>query len=403
MQDKYRRTRTGSVRLCQRMATEDYVVQSMPDASPTKWHLAHVTWFFELFVLEPFLPGYQRFSDDFHFLFNSYYNSVGAMHPRSQRGLLTRPLLSEVMAFREHVDENMERLFEQELSPDCLARVELGLNHEQQHQELLLTDIKHAFSCNPLQPALFDRISVEESFALPDYGYSEARSGLLQVGHTGETFCFDNELPRHQELLQPFQIGNRLVTNGEYREFIEDGGYSQHVHWLSDGWSTVKAEGWQRPLYWDKGLETEFTLSGRSEIDDKAPVTHVSLYEADAYARWVGARLPAEFEWEVCAADQEPQGNLQESGHFHPVPGRHRQFFGDVWEWTSSAYSGYPGFRPLAGSLGEYNGKFMCNQATVRGGSCVTATDHIRSSYRSFFYPHQRWQFLGIRLARDGQ
>ena len=401
MLDKYRQVRADSLRLCAGLEAEDFVVQSMPDASPAKWHLAHVTWFFERFVLEAFLDGYRRYNDDFHFLFNSYYNSAGAMHSRPQRGMLTRPLLCEVLAFREHVDEHMEQLLQCEIGTDCRDRLALGLNHERQHQELLLTDIKHAFSLNPLQPAVMDRPAVVDQVRLPDHEFSETREGLTEVGHDGNAFCFDNELPRHQVLLQPFQMGSRLVTNGEYRDFIQAGGYIQHEHWLSDGWSTVNSNGWQRPLYWDEALETEFTLAGRHEIDDAAPVTHISLYEADAYARWAGARLPTEFEWEACASNEAVRGNLLESGNLHPVPGVHSQFFGDVWEWTASSYSAYPGFKPLAGSLGEYNGKFMCNQATVRGGSCVTAGDHIRPGYRSFFYPHQRWQFLGVRLARD--
>jgi ergothioneine biosynthesis protein EgtB len=326
------------------------------------------------------------------------------MHARPKRGLLSRPTLAEVFDYRAHVDEHMQRLLDERGDDEELATVvTLGLNHEQQHQELLLTDIKHVLSRNPLQPAFDPELPVPQSRPVDAYCYLTGTSGIHQVGATGDGFHFDNETPRHDALLHEHRIGSRLVTNGEFREFITDGGYAESTLWLSDGWATVTQEGWQRPLYWSEDLASEFTLGGVRTIDDAAPVTHISFYEADAFARWAGARLPTEFEWETAAADEPVEGNLLQSGFLHPVSGATAtQFFGDVWEWTSSPYAPYPGFVPLSGSLGEYNGKFMCNQMTARGGSCVTSSDHVRASYRNFFYPHMRWQFFGIRLAKDG-
>jgi ergothioneine biosynthesis protein EgtB len=300
----------------------------------------------------------------------------------------------------------MQQLLRSDIDTETASITELGLNHEQQHQELLLTDIKHVFSCNPLLPAVKPLEDVPQSAGSGEISLIEGDAGLVKVGHDGKGFGFDNEFPRHEVLLQPHRLASRLVTNGEFRAFIEEGGYQDAQWWLSDGWAIVQSEGWVRPLYWSQALDAEFTLSGQQAIDPDAPVCHVSLYEADAFARWSGARLPTEYEWEAAAARESVEGNLLETGAWHPLAGgpsrSHRsQFFGDVWEWTSSAYAAYPGFRPLSGSLGEYNGKFMCNQATVRGGSCVTSANHIRASYRSFFYPHQRWQFLGFRLAWD--
>jgi len=399
--DRFERTRATTLALTADLQAEDTVVQSMPDVSPTKWHLAHVTWFFERFVLEP--CGVPRFRDDYHYLFNSYYNSVGEMHPRALRGTLTRPTLAEVLDYRARVDDQMAELLHKDRVPDdCLAVLVLGLHHERQHQELLLTDIKHVLSCNPLRPAARDSLRQPPDAVTPAYEFNGGEVGIVRIGHDGGDFCFDNETPAHDALLHPHSIGNRLITNGEYREFIRAGAYDEPAHWLSDGWATIREQGWNRPLYWDQALETEFTLAGEREIDEHAPVTHVSYYEADAFARWSGYRLPTEFEWERAANRDANDGNLLESGYLQPVAGAgSRQLIGDVWEWTTSAYLPYPGFEPLAGSLGEYNGKFMCNQMTVRGGSCVTATDHIRPSYRSFFYPDARWQFLGFRLARD--
>jgi ergothioneine biosynthesis protein EgtB len=402
--EDFGRVRAQTLSLCSSLRPEDTVVQSMPDVSPTKWHLAHVTWFFERFVLEPFAPDYRRFNERYDYLFNSYYYSVGRMHPRPQRGLLSRPTLDEVRAYRSHVDEAMAELLAQRDEKSIRDRVVLGLNHEQQHQELLLTDIKHVLSCNPLQPAMAPDLVVPEVTALAEHSYLAGAAGLQRVGAAGLGFAFDNETPRHDALLHEHRIGSRLVTNGEFREFVTSGGYSDSNLWLADGWAVMNDRGWNRPLYWSEDLRAEFTLGGLREMNDAAPVCHVSYYEADAFARWAGARLPTEFEWEVAAGAEPPRGNLMEARSWHPAAaaGDASQFFGDVWEWTSSPYAPYPGFKPLDGSLGEYNGKFMCNQMTVRGGSCVTAADHIRASYRSFFYPDARWQFLGIRLAKDG-
>ena len=399
----FARIRATSLDLCRTLEPEDTVVQSMPDVSPTKWHLAHVTWFFERFVLEAFDTSYRRLNEQYDYLFNSYYYSAGQMHARPKRGLLTRPTLADVVAYRRHVDTAMLSLLQKRGDDaELRQRVTLGLHHEQQHQELLLTDIKHVFSCNPLRPAVNTALDVAPSTAPGKYAFEDGASGIHKIGASGGGFCFDNETPQHDALLHQHRIGSRLITNGEFREFIDDGGYSNSNLWLSDGWSTVNERGWDRPLYWAEDFESEFTLAGQRDIDRHAPVCHVSYYEADAFARWAGARLPTEFEWELAANKEPVAGNFMESPYWHPIAADGRQYFGDVWEWTSSSYAPYPGFVPLAGSLGEYNGKFMCNQMTVRGGSCVTAADHIRASYRSFFYPDARWQFLGIRLAKDG-
>jgi ergothioneine biosynthesis protein EgtB len=405
LSDRYKRIRATTLALCSELQPEDTVVQSMPDVSPTKWHLAHITWFFEHFVLEPHLAGYKRFNEQYHFLFNSYYYSAGVMHARPKRGLLTRPTFAEVVRYRAYVDEAVDRLLEGQADDTVLSDlVMLGLHHEQQHQELLLTDIKHVLSCNPLQVAARTTLTLPPAVAATELSYIDGVSGIRQVGATGSAFCFDNETPRHAALLQEHRIGSRLITNGEFRDFIKDGGYNDSNLWLSDGWATINDRGWNRPLYWSEDLASEFTLGGQRDLNVGAPVCHVSFYEADAFARWAGARLPTEFEWELAANKAPKDGNLMESNYWQPLPAapNEHQFFGDVWEWTSSAYAPYPGFVPLAGSLGEYNGKFMCNQMTVRGGSCVTAADHIRASYRSFFYPDARWQFLGIRLAKNG-
>ena len=401
--DQYATVRSLTLDLCSTLEPEDTVVQSMPDVSPTKWHLAHVTWFFERFVLEAFAPEYRRFNEQYDYLFNSYYYSAGEMHARPKRGLLSRPTFADVIAYRAHVDHAMRALLEERGDDSELCDlVVIGLNHEQQHQELLLTDIKHVLSCNPMMTAMNAELAAPASNAPGAYAYVDGPAGIHEIGATGDGFCFDNETPRHNALLHEHQIGTRLVTNGEYREFIRDGAYSNSNLWLSDGWAAINERGWDRPFYWSEDLESEFTLGGLRQVDDHAPVSHVSFYEADAFARWAGARLPTEFEWEVAAANEEVSGNMLDSGCWQPAAGSTRQFFGDVWEWTSSAYAPYPGFVPLDGTLGEYNGKFMCNQMTVRGGSCVTSADHVRASYRSFFYPDARWQFLGIRLARDG-
>lgn len=401
--DRYQRVRSTTLHLIRDLQAEDTVIQTMPDVSPTKWHLAHVTWFFECFVLKAFASAYKPFDDAFHYLFNSYYNSAGAMHPRPRRGEISRPTLAEVLDYRSYVDDAILELLDANDTPRDIHRVVmLGLHHEQQHQELLLTDIKHVLFRNPLQPAARQRPARAKSSAPGACAFTTSAPGIVDIGADGSDFCFDNEMPRHHALLHPHKMGNRLVTNGEYREFIRSGAYRDAQLWLSDGWAAINEYDWNRPLYWDEVMETEFSLAGTVEIDENAPVCHISYYEADAFARWSGCRLPTEFEWEHAAGTEAVIGNLLGNEYWHPTAANGRsQYFGDVWEWTSSAYSPYPGFQPLPGSLGEYNGKFMCNQMTVRGGSCVTADDHIRASYRSFFYPNARWQFLGIRLAKD--
>jgi len=402
---RYSRIRRVSLEICEPLQTEDFVVQSMPDASPTKWHLAHTSWFFEQFLLKPLLAGYRAFHPDFEYLFNSYYQSVGRMHARPQRGLLTRPTVDEVLRYREHVDEHMQKLLRARPDDEKLLAVgTLGVNHEQQHQELMLTDIKHLFSLNPLLPAYRPGADEPNDAAAPMH-FIPFDGGIREIGASGKHFCFDNELPRHRTLVEPYALADRLVTNGEYLEFIRDGGYRRPEFWLSDGWSTVVREGWTRPIYWRESLDSEFTLHGLQPLRITAPVCHVSFYEVDAFARWAGARLPSEAEWELAAESLPVIGNLLNSGALHPiaagVQAGMKQMFGDVWEWTASPYSAYPGYQPPPGALGEYNGKFMCNQLVLRGGSCATPADHVRASYRNFFYADARWQFMGVRLARN--
>ena len=402
----YQRVRAVTADLCRSLASEDMVVQSMPDASPAKWHLAHTTWFFEHFLLTSHDNSYRPFNRDFNYLFNSYYRTVGAMHPRPERGLLSRPVAAEVMRYRTYADEYMLGLIEKHAADKAFAfLVTLGLHHEQQHQELILTDILHLFSLSPLKPAWRD-LPPPPVASAPPLQYLPRPEGLFDIGHAGGGFAFDNETPRHRVFVPAHAIANRPVTNDEYRDFIRAGGYQAPELWLSDGWAAVQRENWNRPLYWSEDMTAEFTLGGMRGMDCNAPVCHVSYYEADAFARWAGARLPAEAEWETFAAQFPIEGNLMESGLFHPRAAqadgdKPRQLFGDVWEWTASAYAAYPGFKPLAGSLGEYNGKFMVNQLVLRGGSCATPLSHLRVSYRNFFPPHVRWQFTGIRLARD--
>ncbi|MFI5308026.1 MAG: ergothioneine biosynthesis protein EgtB [Polyangiales bacterium] len=392
--------------LCAGLTPEDCVVQSMPDASPTKWHLAHTSWFFETFVLSK-APSHRVFDPSFGYLFNSYYESLGPRHPRSARGLLTRPSLDRVLCYRAHVTEAVAALLARsggdadELAP----LIELGIQHEQQHQELILTDIKHLFSLNAGLPAYHDATEPTSQATLA-LGWRHHDAGVRLLGHRGAGFCFDNEGPAHRVFIEPFAIANRLVTNGEYRQFMRDGGYSRPELWLADGFRASSERGWVSPLYWDDAAEHVYTLSGLRPIWDAEPVCHVSFYEADAFARWASARLPTEAEWELTAGDLAIAGNFLESGRLHPLaapaPGDlTTQMFGDVWEWTSSAYCPYPGYRPTAGTLGEYNGKFMSNQMVLRGGSCVTPLAHIRASYRNFFPPDARWQFSGFRLARS--
>ncbi len=399
----YERVRHTTADLVSTLAPEDTVAQSMPQASPAKWHLAHTTWFFEQFVLARD-PSYRPLHPEWSYLFNSYYQSVGPMHSRPLRGLLTRPTLAEVVTYRERVDARMHDLLDRVRDPQLAMLVTLGLNHEQQHQELLLTDIKHLFSLNPLEPVY--RRGIATSAAAPSpMTFLAGSEGIVEIGHAGDGFAFDAEMPRHRALLHSHAIADRPVTNSEFREFVADRGYRTPTLWLSEGWETVQREGWKHPLYWSEDLATEFTLAGRMPLDPHAPVCHVSFFEADAFARWAGARLPTESEWESMAVTVPVAGNLLESGILQPqgaapVAGP-RQFFGDVWEWTASPYVSYPGYRPLPGALGEYNGKFMSGQQVLRGGSCATPGDHVRATYRNFFAPAERWQFMGLRLGRD--
>jgi formylglycine-generating enzyme required for sulfatase activity len=442
--DRYVGVRAQSLELAAPLTAEDQQIQSMPDVSPTKWHLAHVTWFFETFLLGPRLEGYRPFDPAYAYLFNSYYEQVGERHPRPRRGLLSRPSLDQVHAYREHVDRAMERLIET-ASPGDFAAIEplleLGLNHEQQHQELILMDIKHVLSCNPLLPAYRAGPSSPPGGSPPEgrEGGSRAQAGglqppspaspvlpprggdhapalewrdfdggLVEIGHDGRGFAFDNEGPRHKAWLEPYRLASRLSSCGEYLAFMEDGGYRRPELWLSDGWATVLAEGWTSPLYWkaDDGGWSIFTLAGARAVDPHEPVSHLSFYEADAFARWAGARLPSESEWEIAAAScaHPADKNLVGLGLFHPRPAVGaclQQMIGDLWEWTMSPYTAYPRYRPPEGAVGEYNGKFMSGQMVLRGGAAVTPDDHIRIGYRNFFPPAARWAFSGVRLAAD--
>jgi ergothioneine biosynthesis protein EgtB len=415
--ERYRAVRSFTTALSGPLSEEDCLVQSMPDASPTKWHLAHTTWFFETFVLTRAVRGYRPFHPQYAFLFNSYYDAIGERHPRAERGLLTRPSLAEVQGYREHVDRLMLDFLSDSraLTKDTAFAVELGLHHEQQHQELLLTDIHHALSFNPLRPAYRELPTEPKPCAATPLEWKGFSEGLRWIGHdrSDGRFAFDNEEPRHRVFVESFSLASRLVTNAEYFEFILDGGYARPELWLSDGWAAQRAHGWKAPLYWEEPASSgvrsghAFTLHGRRPIDPMAPVCHVSYYEADAYARWANARLATESEWETASEGADVAGNFVESHRFEPVAsslpasdGRPAQLFGDTWEWTQSSYTPYPGFVPFAGDIGEYNGKFMCNQMVLRGGSCVTSQSHIRSSYRNFFPPNARWQMTGIRLAR---
>ena len=409
--DRYRAVRQATEALTRGLTPEDQQAQSMPDASPAKWHLAHTSWFFETFLLEPGLAGYKAFDPRFAYLFNSYYEALGPRQPRPERGLLTRPSLDDVMAYRAHVDAGMARLLAGGAAgfEDLL---DLGLAHEEQHQELILMDILHLFSCSPLNPAYAPPKPGRASGGAPPMQFARFQGGLAEIGHAGEGFAFDNESPRHRVWLEPFQLAERLVTNGEWLAFMADGGYGRPELWLSEGWARRQAEGWNAPLYWQEteGGWSALGLHGLRPLDPDQPVSHVSFYEADAYATWAGARLPTEAEWEHAAQNdrqgRDPVGNFLDSGRLEPAAAPAgeglRQMFGDLWEWTRSAYLPYPGFRPAAGAVGEYNGKFMAGQFVLRGGACVTPGGHVRASYRNFFYPHQRWMFSGVRLAKDG-
>lgn len=409
-------SRRLSLELARPLSAEDMVVQAMPDASPTKWHLAHVTWFFETFVLKPHLPSYRIFDEAFNYCFNSYYESQGERHPRPARGLLTRPSAERVIDYRAHVDEALERLLAVGLEPggEVARLIEIGINHEQQHQELLLTDILALFAVNPLRPAYrapqTARAVVNDRPSGAAAGWIAYPGGTFAVGHDGHGFAWDNEAPRHDVLVRPFKLADRLVTNGEWLAFMVDGGYRTASLWLADGWARLNSEGWRSPRYWEEreGAWLMMTLDGLLPIESDAPVSHVSYYEADAFARWAGRRLATEFEWEIASARVQIGGNMLGTRALRPMPAGGsatsgpRQMFGDVWEWTQSAYLPYPGYRPPAGAIGEYNGKFMVSQQVLRGASCATPDGHARRSYRNFFYPHQRWQFVGVRLAADG-
>jgi len=406
------KTRGLSLELAEPLSAEDMTVQAMDDASPTKWHLAHVTWFFETFILAKHLPGYRTFDDKFNYCFNSYYESQGARQPRPKRGLLTRPSSERVFAYRAHVDDALAKLLARGVAATSpIARlIEVGINHEQQHQELLLTDILALFAANPLRPAYCQAASPLPLAAPEPVRFIEFAGGLGKIGHDGQGFAWDNEQPRHDALIHPFQLADRLVTNAEWLQFMADAGYRTASLWLADGWALSNREGWQAPLYWQEqdGEWLAMSLHGLKPVDPAAPVTHVSYYEADAFARWAGKRLPTEFEWELAAEGLPVAGNTLATRALRPLPAegpapdsKPRQLFGDVWEWSQSAYLPYPGYRPPAGALGEYNGKFMVSQQVLRGGSCATPDGHTRATYRNFFYPHQRWQFMGLRLAAE--
>lgn len=408
--DQYYAVRRASESLCAGLAPEDCVVQSMPDVSPTKWHLAHTSWFFETFVLQNFLRDYQPHHPAYAFLFNSYYVHAGERHCRAQRGYISRPTLTEVMQYRVHVDAAMARLLEQPAArefPALQAVVELGINHEQQHQELILTDIKHVFSVNPLRPALQPIVGVPKTASESPLRWLSFPETVDWIGWAGDGFAYDNEGPRHKQVIHAFALASRLVTNREYLEFMADRGYQRPELWLSDGWAAASTKQWTEPFYWERHADEwmAYTLSGMRPIDPAEPICHLSFYEADAFARWAGARLPTEAEWEIAARTVPIHGNFAESKRFHPTVAADgnalQQMFGDVWEWTRSPYSPYPGYAPMAGALGEYNGKFMCNQFVLRGGSCATPQNHIRATYRNFFPPEATWQFSGLRMARD--
>lgn len=400
--------RQQTVSLATPLTEADLTIQAADFASPGKWHLAHTAWFFEEFILRALGKAYPE-SDNYRYLFNSYYEAIGQRHPRAIRGLITRPGLEDVLAYRRWVDEEMIGVLERGLSPALQNIVELGMNHEQQHQELFLTDILFNLAQNPLNPACYTHQQNSQMHTGLASQWIEFEGGLQLVGHEGNGFGFDNEFPQHKAYMEPFRLASGLVTNAEWISFMEDGGYSNPMLWLSDGWDAVQAQGWQLPLYWVKqdGHYFNMTLYGLQPVEMATPVTHISYFEADAYARWMDKRLPTEMEWETAARRQQVIGHFADARQYQPVPARPdsgeplRQLYGSVWEWTASPYVAYPGFKPNAGAVGEYNGKFMNGQYVLRGGSCVTPADHIRPTYRNFFYPHQRWQFTGVRMAQD--
>lgn len=414
----FREVRKLTREIVQGLQPEDCVLQSMPDASPVRWHLAHTTWFFETFVLKRAVIDYRPVNPHYEFLFNSYYDSLGAQFPRPQRGLLSRPTVAEVWHYRDAIEQRISSWLETEIAPQLWETygpiLQIGIQHEQQHQELILTDIKHAFSLNPLQPSITASVpSASSSTSLASSSFSKEASwwqfpgGLQWLGYDGKAFAYDNESPRHQTFLQPFAIAKELTTNGQYLEFIEAGGYKRSEYWLSLGWSTCQAEQWQTPLYWYRHNDQwwHYTLHGPQPIDLAAPVSHISFFEADAYARWANCRLPSEAEWELLATqlwdDSQAHGSYAEGGVWQPTAAATRCLFGVLWQWTESPYRGYPGYRPPQGAIGEYNGKFMCNQFVLRGGSIATPRSHLRPTYRNFFPPAARWQFSGLRLAKE--
>ncbi len=412
LRERYGEVRGLSEFLCVPLAAEDMVIQSMPDVSPPKWHLAHTSWFFETFLLAPNVPGYRPFHPRYGYLFNSYYNQIGPFHARAQRGLLARPTTDEVLAYRAHVDRHLLALLDTP-DPAGWARLapllELGLNHEQQHQELLLMDVKHNFHANPLRPAYREDLQQTAPRAAEPLEFLACDGGMVQIGHAGPGFAFDNETPRHRVFLQAYRLADRLVTCGEYLDFVTAGGYRTPELWLSDGWATVQTRGWTAPLYWEQGDDgwQVFTLGGLRALDPATPVSHLSFYEADAYARFAGRRLPTELEWEAAAGTiaAPAGGNFLDQDRLEPQPAGagtgFKQLFGDVWEWTASAYLPYPRYRPAEGAVGEYNGKFMSGQMVLRGGCCLTPADHLRGTYRNFFPPDARWACAGLRLADD--
>jgi len=403
----FSKIRKQTLQLCEPLVNEDYVIQSIADVSPPKWHLAHTTWFFETFLLMHHLPHYQFFNKSFHHLFNSYYHGIGEPFPRAKRGLLARPTVNEVYQYRQYVDEHIIQLINHSSEIKRIQEILiLGLQHEQQHQELLLMDIKHNFFIDPTFPVYraVENKLLENAHYLSAFNYISAAT--VDIGYRGNEFYYDNESPLHQCILKSYEIADQLVTNQEYLEFIDAGGYQNPEWWLADGWEMLQKEQWQAPLYWQREEKNWriFTLNGKQNLNLREPVAHVSFYEADAYARWRKCRLPTEAEWENYARTQAITGNFLENNYFHPKPAeKTQQFYGDLWEWTASAYLPYPGYQPFSGALGEYNGKFMSNQMVLRGGSCVTPQSHIRPSYRNFFQPEKRWQFSGIRLAREGK
>lgn len=407
---RYKNIRSFTEALTEPLETEDFVVQAAEHTSPAKWHLAHTSWFFETFLLEKAIEGYETLHPQYSYLFNSYYLQTGVPHCRARRGNISRPTVKEVFTYREYIDHQVLHLLKNsadEMFQEQAPIITIGLNHEQQHQELLLTDLKFMFAQNPLHPVYIETQRPHRA-SIPELSWTSFKEGVYEIGHKGKDFGYDNEFPRHKTYIHNFKLANRLVTNGEYIKFIEAGGYHEPRWWLDEGYAIIQDENWEAPLYWTrKGDEWyHFTLSGLEEVDLNEPVCHVSYFEADAYARWAGCRLPTEQEWEIAAADQPIKGNLVEERFNHPTAIQNaadelKQMFGDVWEWTSSSYAPYPGYKPLPGALGEYNGKFMCNQYVLRGGSCATSRDHIRATYRNFFHANERWQFMGIRLAKS--